>query len=43
MVKQDLGATGLISNGRSTNILETAKETHGTGEEEVSQNLNGSH
>ena len=42
MVKQDLGATGFISNGRPTKILETAKETHVTGEE-VSQNPNGSH
>ena len=43
MVKQDLGATGFISTGRPTNILETAKETHGTGEEEISHDPNGSH
>ena len=43
MVKQDLEASGVISTGKSTNILEPPKETQWTGEEEVSQNPNGGH
>ena len=41
MVKQDMGLPGFIATGRFTNILEPAKETHWTGEGEVSQNPNG--